>query len=338
MIKPSESIGSTTKKQIGVIHKLRGVAALMVFLFHLFFLSDNFFGPITTFFWGKYGIHVFFVISGFVIVYSLSIAQYELSKWKAFILKRLVRLEPPYLVVLLLTFGYLTIRAAAKGANADTPTVSQLMFHIGYLVPFVKIKWLSIVFWSLAVEFQFYLLISVLYPVIIKNVIYRWGIFAIFWSLQFVIPTVEFFYWSLIFILGMQLAFYKVGIIKRPEFVFSLVVLPAVIFLNYYLEVLIFSSVTFLLILLNKDIKSRVLNFFGDISYSLYLVHMLLYVPLFNLALKYAVGLYAKILCFTGIIFFVILSAYILYRFVEKPSQRLASSIKYNRKIKFSFK
>ncbi len=338
MIKPSEVIEDTQKKHIGIIHKLRGIAALMVFLFHLFFLSNNFFGSTTTFFLGKYGIHVFFVISGFVIIYSLSKAQYTLSKWHIFILKRLIRLEPPYIIVLLLTFGYLAIRAMVKGANADTPTFNQLFLHIGYLIPFVNAKWLSIVFWSLAVEFQFYLLISILYSLIIKNVVYRWGIFAIFWSLQFVIPSMEFFYWSLVFILGIQLALYKVGIIQKGEFVFSLFVLPMLIYFNYYLEVFIFSFITALLILMNKDIKSHVLDFLGDISYSLYLIHMLLYIPLFNLALKYSTGIYVKILSFTGIIFFVILSAYILYCLVEKPSQRLASSIKYGSKIKLSFK
>ncbi len=329
MTKEPGAIDNTQKNRIGVIHKLRGVAALMVFLFHLFFLTNGFFGSINTFFWGKYGIHVFFVISGFVITYSLSLAKYNLSKWPTFILKRLARLEPPYLVVLILTFGYLTIQAMAKGANADTPTVGQLFLHVGYLVPFVKVKWLSIVFWSLAVEFQFYLLVSLLYPLMVKHVIVRWGIFAALWSLQFVIPSMEFFYWSLVFLPGIQLAFYKVGVIRKPEFIFSIIALPAIIFFNYYLEVFIFSFATFLLIFLNKDFKSRVLNFFGNISYSLYLVHMLVYIPLFNLALKYSANIYWKISSCIGIISFVIASAYILYRFVEKPSQRLASSISY---------
>jgi peptidoglycan/LPS O-acetylase OafA/YrhL len=319
-------------KQIGIIHKLRGIAALMVFLFHVIYLSDNFFNFFncrTLFYFGKYGIHVFFVISGFIIVHSLATGSYHLGKWKSFILKRFVRLEPPYLIVLLITFGYLILRSFIKGPDKDTPSVSQLFLHIGYLIPFTKEKWLSIVFWSLAVEFQFYFLISFAYPLLVRNAILRWAIYATFWGLQFLFPSMQFFYWSLIFVLGMQLAFYRHNIITKSEFIVSFIAIPILIYCTHYLEVVLFSFITFLVIYFQKDFKSRILDFFGDISYSLYLVHMLLYVPLFNIALRYFNTGLGQIAMLFVIILFILLGAYLLYRFVEKPSKQYASFIKY---------
>jgi peptidoglycan/LPS O-acetylase OafA/YrhL len=312
---------------------LRGIAALMVFSFHLIYLSDNFFyyfGLQHLFYYGKYGIHVFFVISGFVISHSLIEGKYDLGKWRSFILKRLIRLEPPYLVALFLTFGYLITRSLIKGPDKDTPDLTQLALHIGYLIPFTEYKWLSIVFWSLAVEFQFYFLISFAFPLLVRNVIARWGIYIAFWALQFAFPSVEFFHWSMVFVLGSQLAFYKHNIITKTEFIISFVSLPILIYLNYYIEVVVFAFITFLLIYFQRDFKSRVFNFFGNISYSIYLVHMLVYVPLLNIGIRHFSSNGGRIFMLLVIISFVILFAYLLYRFVEKPSKRYASSIKYS--------
>src|ERR1035441_2897196 len=49
---------------------------------------------------GKYGwlgVEIFFVISGFIIPYSLYKAGYRVSDFTRFLLKRIARLDPPYL-------------------------------------------------------------------------------------------------------------------------------------------------------------------------------------------------------------------------------------------------
>ncbi|MHB8208815.1 acyltransferase family protein [Mucilaginibacter sp.] len=45
---------------------------------------------------------IFFVISGFVIPYSLFKANYELKHYFKFLYKRVLRLHPPYLAALLI--------------------------------------------------------------------------------------------------------------------------------------------------------------------------------------------------------------------------------------------
>ena len=66
------------------------------------------------------GVTAFFVISGFVLPLSLSSNGYRLSDAPVFLLKRAVRLEPPYLatILLIVTLGYVsTLVPLFRGAT-----------------------------------------------------------------------------------------------------------------------------------------------------------------------------------------------------------------------------
>src|ERR1019366_7311182 len=78
-------------------------------------------------------------------------------------------------------------------------------------------------------------------------------------------------------------------------------------------------------------LRSSRLTWLGGISYSLYLVHCPIGGKVVNLGARHAHGLYSEI---TVLIFAAtasILAAYLLYRAVELPSQRLSSKISYGR-------
>src|SRR6185295_1906083 len=83
---------------------LRGLASLAVCWFHLTRFRYNVPDPrgyalvCQTGAYGWLGVEVFFVISGFVIPYSLYRARYRVKNYRTFILKRVIRLDPPYLV------------------------------------------------------------------------------------------------------------------------------------------------------------------------------------------------------------------------------------------------
>src|ERR1700722_12839903 len=95
------------------IQKLRGLAALAVTLYHCSlnvrlpwpqgFLSAADFG--------KFGVEAFFVISGFILPYSLWKAGYVLGDAGKFLLKRLARLDPPYLASIVLSIVALVLAA-----------------------------------------------------------------------------------------------------------------------------------------------------------------------------------------------------------------------------------
>src|SRR5262249_41982624 len=138
--------------------------ALSVCVFHLNF---GILRPWTSYCW--LGVEVFFVISGFIVPYSMARAGYRLTLWPQFMMKRLIRLEPPYLVsiALVMVLGYASTMAPDfRGLPFDWQW-PQLLAHIGYINAFVGWPWLNGVYWSLAIEFQFYMLIGLALPALL---------------------------------------------------------------------------------------------------------------------------------------------------------------------------
>lgn len=91
------------------LQALRGVAALLVLLFHYRFylrgddnsgtsLWDALFG------WGIIGVNIFFVISGFIMVYTTHHYRSDFSSSKRFLINRAVRILPLYYFGLLIAF------------------------------------------------------------------------------------------------------------------------------------------------------------------------------------------------------------------------------------------
>src|SRR5438874_1620600 len=97
------------KNRIAILDPLRGLAALGVAWFHFTHGNPVFLPTGTLKASGQYGwtgVAAFFVISGFVLPYSMHRAGYRVrSHWRTFALKRLIRLDPPYLASILLALG-----------------------------------------------------------------------------------------------------------------------------------------------------------------------------------------------------------------------------------------
>jgi peptidoglycan/LPS O-acetylase OafA/YrhL len=94
-------------KHIVVIDFLRGLAALMVVLVHFAgtgFLENPFVTRVASY--GQHGVMIFFVVSGFIIPWSLNRSKYRLNKFRTFITRRIIRLNPPYYAILLITIAF----------------------------------------------------------------------------------------------------------------------------------------------------------------------------------------------------------------------------------------
>lgn len=287
---------------------LRGIAILMVVLYH-YFGNDQF----LTFGWS--GVSLFFIISGFLITKNLLAYPVLNSKTlKEYAVKRIARIYPTYIILLIVFFSILIF---------VTQPVNQQKFS------FYFENWLYFIFqfqnilmiqtgvirenhlghlWSLAVECQFYILA----PLIIilsqhKNRIYFF--LLIFLSalslriIQFAThPEWKFYFHYLAntfariddFLLGCIVFLYHK---KWPNTIawvlaFSSLLLLGLIYIHYdsfYFHNslmcsigftafgVLYSSIT-LFALSGSAVSSyifsnRILLFFGKISYSLYLIH-----------------------------------------------------------------
>lgn len=151
-------------KRLHNIEALRGVAALSVAWFHL----TNTYPHDVVNASGRYGwlgVDVFFVISGFVIPYSMHIARYQVGDFWRFLARRMLRLEPAYLasVILVLVLGLLSTLAPTFQGRPFHLDGRQIGAHLFYLIPLTPFDWVQPVYWSLAYEFVFYGLCGLLY-------------------------------------------------------------------------------------------------------------------------------------------------------------------------------
>jgi peptidoglycan/LPS O-acetylase OafA/YrhL len=156
--------------RISVVEALRALASISVALFH-FCNELNSTGAHLVTEYGWLGVDVFFVISGFVIPLSLYGRGYRLRDFPPFLLRRLVRLEPAYLVSIAAVVILWHASNAAPGFRGPAPNYSfpQLASHLFYIVPLTSYEWLQPVYWSLAYEFVFYITVGLTFSYLIKR-------------------------------------------------------------------------------------------------------------------------------------------------------------------------
>jgi peptidoglycan/LPS O-acetylase OafA/YrhL len=160
-------------KRFQSIQIMRGIAASMVMLYHFGYSNSNFlaifpsFGSL--FKYGDLGVGMFFVISGFVIPYAMHSTTYRINDnaWPFFI-RRIVRLEPAYIVSPLLAFVLTYAAARTPGYHGPSePSLREFLPQFVYLAPWFDVPWLNA--WTLAIEFQFYLFMLLAAPLLLSG-------------------------------------------------------------------------------------------------------------------------------------------------------------------------
>lgn len=333
---------SNSNGRLVELDSLRGIAALAVVLYHYFYRYNELYGnPESALFWlyfAKYGAQFFFIISGFVIYWTLNRVEKPLD----FIVSRFSRLYPVYWIALIITFAAMKMWGLPQKQLPYTDAFSNLlMFHEYFKIPHV-----DGVYWTLTVELTFYFWMFTLFllgqlnraeflliPVVALAVLQSMGVLALpeFIEKLFFINHVSFF------IAG--ICFYKIvhKIANRATIVILLLsVLPTIkIFsLKHFCVFCIFYLCFYVAVSGRlKFLTIKPLIFFGAISYPLYLIHQnigYLILQRFN---------DHNLNHFWGAVISLVISisiATVLNKFIEKPSLQLIRNFyKSNKQMQF---
>lgn len=325
--------------EIHSIELLRGIASAMVCFFHLSWGNQRFLpdGALTRKLgtWGWSGVEIFFVISGFIIPYSMYLKNYTLGDFWVFLKKRVIRIEPPYLIsiVLIVLLNFLsTLSPIYRGAPFTIDWVN-LLSHLAYLNVFTGGSWLNPVYWSLAVEFQYYLLIAFAFGLIVSgNLKIRLLFFVLFACSSFLhLPPNGFvFMYAGYFLAGILLFQFLCNKIERAEFWVLLLADILLLFFEQGMMLAVLVLLTLLIIVYVNKVPP-VLRKLGMISYSLYLIHVPVGGRIINIA---EVRIHNVLLrqCTVYVAFAICIAvSYLFYITVERIFKQYSSSIKYAR-------
>ncbi|RYY70632.1 MAG: acyltransferase [Chitinophagaceae bacterium] len=322
-----------TKPELNEIHFLRGAASLMVCLFHLS-LGNSALFPSShwikqAFLSGYVGVEVFFILSGYVICIAFPKTE-GAGNTTRFLLKRFTRIEPPYFVSILLVIVLNTFSHLITGVP-NPINYADLVRHLVYLNNFYPGTYVNIVYWTLGIEFQYYLLIALLFPLIRRSAIHLFATLGIFFILSclpyprhvaIVLPYLGYFG------LGIVLSFYKQKHIGRP-----LAIAGSVMFLLQLFFLASFKGlaggIVVSSILLFWRYATNIIKFFSMISFSLYLTHVPIGGKVINLGLRYVETPLARYLLLLVSVVISIAFAFAFYKLVEQPSLKLAKKIHY---------
>ena len=328
---------------------LRGIAACVVVLFHYVYLYDfryqHSFEFHSVFSLGHLGVHLFFIISGFVIYWTLtrsaSILEFSWSRFS--------RLFPAYWLSVTITFFVISL----FGLPMSEVTFTEYLINLTMLQDFLWIKKVDGSYWSLAYELAFYFWMALAFFFLrhtrIETILIIWMLVSflvkyLFVGEQAIVPNVlhhksphlVLIVANYIYLFAAGICFYKIW--SKSANTLTIFTLGITLVLNFYINsfdnALIISSfyVVFVLVINQKAkvLGYKPLVFIGGISYSLYLIHQNIgYVIIrafYENNLPPLLGIFVATL--TAIIL-----AWLINIMIERPALKVLREFKISRKL-----
>jgi len=299
---------------------------------------------------GSVGVQIFFVISGFVIAHSLRATNISVGTAGNFILRRQLRLDPSYWVILILSLILTQGQRMVPAFVAPSmPDLKAIVLNVFYLQNITGAEAIVGVAWTLCLEIQFYLVMIGLLAVgrcldkrpgpglsgISVLLLFVTGVISLTLA-----PHQRVFgawmppFWSY-FAAG---AICKWSLEKKgrgPVFLaFAALFAAATVWHNT--QEMIAGLVTVLSLYtvgrmghLSDWLRGRLLQYLGRISYSLYLIHL----PVLSLIMRGGYKLthanpWAALGWFMAAAGCSVAAAHLLYIAVERPAMRFAAGLK----------
>jgi peptidoglycan/LPS O-acetylase OafA/YrhL len=336
-VAPSKAPEPKARARLGSLDALRGIAALSVMLLHFTTDFHRDFKPsrISSFEWryGAYGVHLFFLISGFVILMT---AEKAASPYDFFV-SRFTRLYPPYWAAILFT-TILLIALPTVGAPEAPHLLRRALVDLTMFQGWATVGSVDTVYWTLQVEMSFYLVLLVLIwrRAVHNAVTVMTGLVLLAlcdhlfvprpWSTPYAyVRQIMFFEHAYLFTTGMVL--YKMRDGFKPHYaVILLICALCPITATYWpnnppVDASIAISLAFVVYLATSGradwIASSPLLFLGGISYSLYLTHHWLGQVFLNRADKW--GMNPNLALLVGIALCLLIATLMTY-LIERPS------------------
>lgn len=174
------------KSRANEIDLLRFLAAIAVVLFHYAFRgyvahSSPMPYPLLESIakYGRYGVELFFLISGFVILMTASGGSL-----KHFVISRIVRLYPAFWVCCTLTFLILLLFASGKPTFVQYLSNMTMLSSFSFMQKLAAVTHIDGAYWSLVVEMRFYMLVAI---VLMLRQIHRAEILLTGWLLVIIL-------------------------------------------------------------------------------------------------------------------------------------------------------
>ncbi len=275
------------------------------------------------------GIPLFFFVSGYALLASnLHITSTLKSILRSF-LKRVLRIQLPLAANIFLAWGILLFlnHFFVWKLEPNLFNFERFLANLFVYVQFTDQNWFNVVYWTLTIEIQFYIVFFLVFYFIRKNH-YLLISFILLFSLSSFFTDVRFiFHYAPLFSIGMLLAARKNERVSIVEFWIGFLFTLFCGIINNEIHWII--SVCFAALLcLFVNFKSKILNFFGEISFSLYLTHgnsaiLFLTIASFSSASSWSAKAFFLIIAFI----ISIAGAFVFYRIIEKQTLKLIQKI-----------
>lgn len=334
-------------KKILYIDGLRFIAVSSVFFAHfLDYYTDN-----NTYFNKKFnvskyenissvGVFLFFSISGFIIALPFIQQQvYNNNKIsiKNYFVRRLTRLEPPYIILLSIFFIFQVSILQTKNFDEIFPHYLASLLYVHNIV-YNEMPLINPVLWSLEIEIQFYILAPIFALVFKSDKILRRIILFVFIFFWKYINFINFEFRNLLdylpfFLVGFLAAdlYLEYKDVIKKSIIIDFLCISSIILIFIYPngEFLLFASLILLVLsskslYLIKFLEKKFIYIVGGMCYSIYMLHQkLIYLvsAIFpkTFFVNYWIDFSLKLFVITLIVLFV---SSVFFIFIERPTMK----------------
>ena len=313
---------------------------------------------------GGHGVDLFFVISGFIL--SLPFAKWRLNKakkvsLKKYYLRRLTRLEPPYIIALIIFF---IANVWVLNAYSFENLFPHFLASVAYLhtIIYHSFSWILPVAWSLEVEVQFYVLAPLFFliyaipPSATRRIIFltviifgsyywfdHWGVGNVFTFLRlfFIGMLLSDLYCTKTILFKNKSVGLVTGVLSLAGFLFIPSVYDNETGLHYGIGYLVKMVCIFFLfhcvltnLYMKKLFSAELIVIIGGMCYSIYLLHLAIISATGTILIKLNTGLieklYFPLYALLLILLTLVISA-IYFLWIEKPFMRPMGFLKRQR-------